>query len=683
MSRLKVMLRGALISEIDLSPEREYIGGRKDGSDIRLQAEKGISREHFRLKFVEGVWKVSAVSRFGDLFSMGQKVEQIDLQHGQTFQIPPYEFTFQDVPDAGLPNIDAVAVPPISENDKTVIGAAPQVPYIKMVNSAGQVSEMLRLEVGEVWVAGRDPSCQIIIPDQRVSRRQFEIYKVNGAYTILDLGSVNGTFLNGSPVSSTDPQTLKSGDAINVLDNVMYFELHDPNFKYKIDRIEVPPIQPVDSAQEEYVDEDFGGALPSDQIGVDPVQQFEQYGVPQQIEAGENVFTGMPSDADAEANQYYNFEQPAPPPPKQTPIQKLKKNPPLLIAVALLFLGGAYWLSENIGQKAASPTVTTAPKVLNDADPFSRLSPEQQREVEEYYSLAEQMYNQQKYELAIEKIKKIKEILPGGYKDSVQIELDSEKAILTFVESKKDEELAREKAERDEKNRQVIAECEKLLNPEITLDRMTQCLTPVSALDPLNADVTRLLEKASGFEKDKQQKELEAKNLAKQIEDMRGLFKDAEEVHMQGYAFQAIKKYQAVLSSSLPDPDELKKKAKERIVFIESKIKEKTQSSLDLADSMFKQGKIKEAVKALRAAQVYDPKNRSIQERIELYVVELNRQVRTIYQESVIDENYGLVDSTETKQGAKEKWKKITEMDLEDGEYYRKAVIKLRRYGVY
>ena len=72
MSRLKVMLRGALISEIELKSDKEYIGGRKDGSDIRLQAEKGISREHFKLKFVDGRWNVQAVSRFGDVFSMGQ-----------------------------------------------------------------------------------------------------------------------------------------------------------------------------------------------------------------------------------------------------------------------------------------------------------------------------------------------------------------------------------------------------------------------------------------------------------------------------------------------------------------------------------------------------------------------------------------------------------------------------------
>ena len=53
-----------------------------------------------------------------------------------------------------------------------------------------------------------------------------------------------------------------------------------------------------------------------------------------------------------------------------------------------------------------------------------------------------------------------------------------------------------------------------------------------------------------------------------------------------------------------------------------------------------------------------------------------------LYQESVIDESYGIVDNSETRQGAKDKWKKIVELDLDDGDYFKKAVLKLRKYGV-
>ena len=151
---------------------------------------------------------------------------------------------------------------------------------------------------------------------------------------------------------------------------------------------------------------------------------------------------------------------------------------------------------------------------------------------------------------------------------------------------------------------------------------------------------------------------------------------------MQGLAFKAIKKYSVVLDATLPDPKKFKARARERIAFIEEKIREKSEGSISAADIFFKEGKLKEAVVTLREAIVYDPANPGIKEKIDMYSYELKRQVRSIYQDAIIDENYGLIENTETKQGAKEKWKKITEIDLEDGEYYKKAVIKLRRYGV-
>jgi pSer/pThr/pTyr-binding forkhead associated (FHA) protein/tetratricopeptide (TPR) repeat protein len=688
MSRLKVMLRGALISEIELNQEKEYIGGRKDGCDIRLQAEKGISREHFKIKFSEGRWLLTAVSRFGDVFSLGQKVETADLQHGQSFQVPPYEFTFVDMPDAGLPAEDNRNSADFGENEKTVMGAAPQVPYIKMVNSAGEISEMLRLEVGEVWVAGRDPSCQIIIPDQRVSRRQFEIYKVNGAYTVLDLASVNGTFLNGTPVSSTDPQTLKSGDAISVLDNTMYFELHDPNFKYKIEKIEVPPLQidQIDQMnQMDEVEEFYEEALSENEIRPGDggeIPQIDQYDTGQQLVTSENPFTGMPGQDQQGPNQYYDFQPPPQPAPPATGIKKIIQNKPLLITLVLLLLSGAYYLSEMLNPP--EPVVVT--KTATDpSDPFSKLTPAQQKEVEEYYALAQQMFNQQKYDLAIEKTKKIKELLPTGYKESEKIAEESNLANLTIVQQARDEEMQREKEELIARNKETIDKCSKLLVATVTSTEMSSCLAPVLANpgdDTLSISVTEIMTKAEAIEKERELKKAEAIAKQQQVADLNNLFAEAEKTQSEGFAFKAIKKYQAVIKTTSPDPKNLRSKSKDRIEFISQKIKEKSEGSINQAETYFKAGKLKDSIVTLREALIYDPNNKSIHEKIELYVYELKRQVKVIYQESIIDENYGIIDNTETKQGAKEKWKKITEIDLLDGEYYRKAVTKLRRYGV-
>lgn len=696
MSRLKVVLRGTVISEIELSPEKEYVGGRKEGCDIRLQPEKGISREHFKLKFTDGKWQIIAISRFGDVFSLGQKIEQADLQHGQSFHVPPYDFTFLDVPEAGASPSERARIPlEINENTKTILGAAPQMPYIKVVNSKGEIREMLRLEVGEVWVAGRDPSCQIIIPDQRVSRRQFEVHKVNGAYTILDLASVNGTFLNGTPVSSTDPQPLKSGDSISVLDNVMYFELHDPNFKYKVENIEIPPLQiepepvvmqppPSDAPPLENVE------IEEPVEEVSEIEEIEDYDdgseAPLPVAVDGGPFTGMPGDQGFD-NQYYTFDQqqappqpgastqsldPAAPPPKK----KFFQNTPLLIAIALIVLGGAYYYMNM------EEPVETQKVALNESDPFNKLTPAQQKEVEENYSLAEQMHLQQKYDLALEKIRKIEELLPDGYKESARIKQEAEQANQTIIQKQKDEEAAKEAADREARLKQVLENCKKLLSPDVTAAQMNDCLAPVAAIDPNNADYIKLMSQAADMESEKEQKALAAKNYDTQVAEFQALFDAAAKTQSEGYAFKAIRQYKAVLDSKLPDPKKLKAVAEQRIAFIEEKIKAKSEGSLSSADALYKQGKLKEAIVTLRDSVVYDPENQDIKDRIDAYTYELTKQVRSLYQESIIDENYGLIDNTETKQGAKEKWKKITDMDLEDGEYYRKAIMKLRRYGV-
>ncbi len=57
-------------------------------------------------------------------------------------------------------------------------------------------------------VIGRDPSCDVCIPHPVVSKKHAEIVKQNGKSMIVDLGSVNGTFVNGIRVKRHELQDL-------------------------------------------------------------------------------------------------------------------------------------------------------------------------------------------------------------------------------------------------------------------------------------------------------------------------------------------------------------------------------------------------------------------------------------------------------------------------------------------
>lgn len=695
MSRLKVLLRGAPISDLNLSPDREYVGGRKESCDIRLQPEKGISREHFKLKFEEGRWTLTSLSRFGEIFSLGQRVEVIPLEHGQIFQIPPYEFILSDIPDSAADSVNASETAQAGENERTVIGVAQQVPYIKMMSSDGQVREMLRLEVGDVWTAGRDPSCQIIIPDQRVSRRQFEVRKINGIYTIIDLTSVNGTFLNGSPISNTDPQALKSGDAITVLDNTMYFELHDPNFQYRMERIEVPPLQmAITSDNAEVV---------NDEIALEEIPLEEEYdsnqdmNYPQEVDQGYDQdqlnpngspFTGMPQEQ--LQNDYYTMQANRGPSPEQqgptpSPIvqawNRLKNNKPVFFSMIALFLVGMYFLSEFIN--APTQTQKTTQQPLNPDDPLARLKPDERESINLWYTNAEKALRQQAFTIAKENLDNIHKLLPLGYKDSKLFEAEALNGEQTMLTQQETERREKEQAELQALIKATLEKCEKSIGPETTPESLQDCLAPVTINDPTNADADRLIGQVKKRIADRLAKE-EAERIAqKEREDLQELFTRAEKVHATGFPKKAIKAYNEVIVSDLPDPEGLKDTSRMRIKFIEKKLGERNQSNINNAEIFLKDGKLKEGILALRAALLFDPDNKVIKDKIERYSNDLRNQVKVMYQESIIDENFGYVDSADNRPGAKDKWKKILELDLEDGDYYRKAFIKLKRYGVF
>ena len=65
----------------------------------------------------------------------------------------------------------------------------------------------------DVTDAGRHPESDIFLDDITVSRRHAEIRREDGDYSIIDMGSLNGTYVNKMRVESTE---LSSGDEIQI-----------------------------------------------------------------------------------------------------------------------------------------------------------------------------------------------------------------------------------------------------------------------------------------------------------------------------------------------------------------------------------------------------------------------------------------------------------------------------------
>jgi predicted component of type VI protein secretion system len=85
--------------------------------------------------------------------------------------------------------------------------------YVLQVIRGRSASTMLKLNDG-VTSIGRHDDCVIRIKSSQVSRRHCEIFEAMDELVIRDLGSSNGTFVNGKRINGQ--QVLKAGDELTV-----------------------------------------------------------------------------------------------------------------------------------------------------------------------------------------------------------------------------------------------------------------------------------------------------------------------------------------------------------------------------------------------------------------------------------------------------------------------------------
>lgn len=76
-----------------------------------------------------------------------------------------------------------------------------------------------------VTLLGRAPDCGVVIPDRRASRWHAELQRDDKGVLLRDLGSTNGTRLNGRPLDI--PVRLRDGDVIEIAG--AHFTFRDPD----------------------------------------------------------------------------------------------------------------------------------------------------------------------------------------------------------------------------------------------------------------------------------------------------------------------------------------------------------------------------------------------------------------------------------------------------------------------
>ncbi len=85
-------------------------------------------------------------------------------------------------------------------------------PALVVRSGGGRAGESFEA-IGERALIGRSPECDVFLDDVTVSRRHAELVRDGNGFTIRDLGSLNGTFVNKRRIESSP---LEDDDEVQV-----------------------------------------------------------------------------------------------------------------------------------------------------------------------------------------------------------------------------------------------------------------------------------------------------------------------------------------------------------------------------------------------------------------------------------------------------------------------------------
>lgn len=193
---------------VPLDRAGRFVIGRGSAADLALN-DPAISRQHCALHISDSVVEIEDLgSSSGTLVNHRPIVGRLQLRHGDRIRLGDTILRFEAPELAGRHSMPQEPSP-----DATMVrrpGGAPP-PEIELAPLETPTPQIL---LKAVMVLGRDPESDLPLPSREVSRQHAEIRRENDAYTVRDLSSTNGTYVNGVEVRGRMP--LREGHKLRV-----------------------------------------------------------------------------------------------------------------------------------------------------------------------------------------------------------------------------------------------------------------------------------------------------------------------------------------------------------------------------------------------------------------------------------------------------------------------------------
>jgi pSer/pThr/pTyr-binding forkhead associated (FHA) protein len=192
--------------------------GRSSINNIAIP-ERHVSRQQAVISFRDGIFMISDLGSANGTFVNDRRLtDPFPLAHGDVIRLYVPVLVFSAiVTEEEEANARATG---------TLIGPAPDSEglYRLLVTAGAQEGTELPL-YQDTMTVGRttaDTAWDIALQDRAVSRPHCRFSRKAEGWTVMDLGSVNGTLLNGTAVTA-EPRPLKDGDVLSIGETTMLF----------------------------------------------------------------------------------------------------------------------------------------------------------------------------------------------------------------------------------------------------------------------------------------------------------------------------------------------------------------------------------------------------------------------------------------------------------------------------
>ena len=212
-----VMRRGPSPGAIFELKEAEVLIGRGARCQIVIRDDE-VSREHCRLvKTSNGYELIDSASTNGT-FVNGQKVTQRARRSGEVIELGDSVTLYYERIATGDLSGEKFKTP--TEPIKRLPAPSSAFGHYLVLSRGAQVGAV-HLMINPIITVGREAKNDIVVAEDAVSRYHLTLRRTKTGYVVEDIGSTNGTFLNGHKLE--DPTTLNPDDVLRVGDVQLHY----------------------------------------------------------------------------------------------------------------------------------------------------------------------------------------------------------------------------------------------------------------------------------------------------------------------------------------------------------------------------------------------------------------------------------------------------------------------------